>query len=107
MLLLDRGVRTKAAALTTMAAEPKGGTLTWAPLHIEMAEAGDLALVWGEWLAKGSGPDGKPSELTGVYSAVWKRQPDSTWKIVFDNGRPYAPEIIAGLKQRLAAQKTN
>ena len=104
-LLLDRGVRTKAAALAKMASEPKDGTLSWAPLHIEMAAAGDLALVWGEWLARGAGPDGKPSELTGVYSAVWKRQVDQSWKIVFDNGRPYPRETIESLKARLAAQR--
>lgn len=107
VLLLDRGVRTKPAALATMAAEPKGGTLTWAPLHIEMAAAGDLALVWGEWLAKSAGSDGHSRELTGVYSAIWKRQADQSWKIVFDNGRPCAPEMIAQLKQRLAAQKSH
>jgi ketosteroid isomerase-like protein len=68
-----------------------------------MAAAGDLALVWGEWLAKGTGADSQPSELTGVYSAIWKRQADQTWKMVFDNGRPYSRAIIASLKTRLAA----
>jgi ketosteroid isomerase-like protein len=104
-LLLDRGVRTKTAAVAKMATEPKDGTLSWTPLHVEMAAAGDLALVWGEWLANGLGPDGKPSELTGVYSAMWKRQADQSWKIVFDNGRPYPREIIERLKVRLAAQR--
>jgi ketosteroid isomerase-like protein len=103
-LLLDRGVRTKTAAAEKMAREPDGTKLSWAPLHVEMAAAGDLALVWGEWLAQDAGPDGKPSEATGVYSALWKRQPGGGWKIVFDNGRPYSREIIARLKQRLAAR---
>lgn len=104
-LLLDRGVRTKTAAVAKMATEPKDDSLTWSPLHVEMAAAGDLALVWGEWVARSPEPDGKFSELTGVYSAIWKRQPDRSWRIVFDNGRPYPRETIDRLKRELAARK--
>lgn len=102
-LLLDRGVRTKRSAAAKLAAEPKAGALSWNPLHVEVAAAGDLAVVWGEWLATGPRPTGETGELTGVYSAVWKRQPDQSWKIVFDNGRPYPRAVIERLKERLAA----
>lgn len=104
-LLLDRGVRTKTAAAAKMATEPRGGTLTWSPLHVEMAAAGDLALVWGEWCEKSPAADGRALELTGIYSAIWKRQTDLTWKIVFDNGRPYPRETIERIKRQLAARR--
>jgi ketosteroid isomerase-like protein len=101
-LLLDRGVRTRAAAADLMEKEGETKALSWAPFYVDVSAAGDLAYICGEWLFKGPGADGKPSEATGVYSAIWKRQADDSWKFVFDNGRPYPREVIERLKQRLA-----
>ncbi len=102
VLLLDRGVRTRAAAADYMEKEGDTKAISWKPFYADVSTAGDLAYVCGEWLFKGPGADGKPTEAAGVYSAIWKRQADGAWKMVFDNGRPYPRDVIDRLKQRLA-----
>lgn len=50
-----------------------------------LGNAGDVALVSSAWVLKGTGPDGKPLELTGNSAEVVRRQADGTWKFVVDN----------------------
>jgi uncharacterized protein (TIGR02246 family) len=50
-----------------------------------LGNAGDIALVSSEWVLKGTGPDGKPVELTGTSAEVVRRQADGTWKFVVDS----------------------
>ena len=45
----------------------------------------DVALIFSSWSLKGTGPDGKPLELTGQTSDVIRRQADRTWRFVIDN----------------------
>lgn len=108
-LLLDRGVRTRAAAADSMAKEGDSKSTSWSPFLVDVSAAGDLAYVCGEWVAQAIAPDGKPAETTGVYSAIWKRQADSSWKMVFDNGRAFPRASIDRIKARLAevAEKNN
>ena len=47
--------------------------------------AADVALIFSSWSLKGTGPDGKPVELTGQTSDVVRRQTDGTWRFVIDN----------------------
>ena len=54
---------------------------SWAPDSVEVLDSGTLALS--------SGPVFDPSgKRTGTFNSVWRRQPDGTWKIVFDKGCP-------------------
>jgi uncharacterized protein (TIGR02246 family) len=48
-------------------------------------EAGDLALVIGVWSFTGTGPDGKPVNLSSKNADVLRRQPDGGWRFVIDN----------------------
>lgn len=52
-------------------------------------EAGNgLALMNGQWVMKGTGPDGKPFEMTGKSAEVLQKQPDGNWLYLIDN--PFA-----------------
>jgi ketosteroid isomerase-like protein len=48
-------------------------------------EAGDLALLRGEWQLKGTGPDGRSLETAGNDIEVARRQADGTWRFVIDH----------------------
>ena len=48
-------------------------------------EAGDLALVVGEWSFTGTGPHGEPVKLGARNADVLRRQADGSWRFVIDN----------------------
>ena len=48
-------------------------------------QASDLALVITEWSVSGTGPDGKPVNLSANSADVLRRQSDGTWRFVIDN----------------------
>ena len=54
---------------------------SWAPAEVEVLNSGTLGFT--------SGPvfDPKGNRI-GTFNSVWQRQPDGTWKIVFDKGSP-------------------
>jgi ketosteroid isomerase-like protein len=50
----------------------------------KVIEAGDIALVTGDWTLTGKGPDGDV-RLSGTFTDVMHRQSDGTWLFVIDN----------------------
>jgi len=48
-------------------------------------QAGDVALLFGRWTLKGTGPDGSAVELAGQTSDVVRKQSDGSWLFVIDN----------------------
>jgi uncharacterized protein (TIGR02246 family) len=57
------------------------------------AQSGDLALLINDWkLTGGTGPDGKPVEMSGRTTEVVRRQPDGRWIYVIDN--PFGEQIL-------------
>src|SRR4051794_25942719 len=57
-------------------------------LHLEVKrvlEAGDLALVVGEWSFTGTGRHGEPVNLAARNADVLRRQADGSWRFVIDN----------------------
>jgi uncharacterized protein (TIGR02246 family) len=48
-------------------------------------EAGDLALVLGDWSFIGTAPDGEPVKLAAKNADVLRRQADGSWRFVIDN----------------------
>jgi ketosteroid isomerase-like protein len=67
---------------------PKGATLDWTPVLVQVARSGDLGYTIGTYRWKGPGPDGKPATRYGKYCSVWKKQKDGSWKWVVDVGTP-------------------
>ena len=54
---------------------------SWTPADVEVLPSGNLGFT--------SGPvfDPKGNRI-GTFNSVWQRQPDGSWKIVFDKGCP-------------------
>jgi ketosteroid isomerase-like protein len=54
---------------------------SWKPTEVEVLTSGTLGYT--------SGPvfDPKGTRI-GTFNSVWQRQPDGTWKIIFDKGCP-------------------
>jgi hypothetical protein len=59
---------------------PKGKPLVWWPLWAAIARSGDLGFTTGPYTS-----DGKPG---GYYFTVWGKQPDGSWKWLYDGGPP-------------------
>jgi ketosteroid isomerase-like protein len=64
-------------------------SLIWKPLTADIAASGDLGYTLGSFTYK-SPPNSDDSEgaghYTGSYVTIWKKQPDGSWKWVFDSG---------------------
>ncbi|HEY0284294.1 MAG TPA: nuclear transport factor 2 family protein [Vicinamibacterales bacterium] len=54
---------------------------SWAPAEVEVLASGTLGYT--------SGPVHDPEgRRIGTFNSVWQRQPDGSWKVVFDKGCP-------------------
>ena len=59
------------------------GTMTMTTRYV--VEAGDVALLSGDWVLRGTGEDGSPVELSGKSAEVARRQGDGRWLYVADH----------------------
>lgn len=64
--------------------ENKQVKLTWKPDFVEVSKSGDLAYTYGKYLYSFTDSDGIQQKNEGVFHTVWKRQPDNSWKFVWD-----------------------
>jgi ketosteroid isomerase-like protein len=65
---------------------PEGTTLTWTPVHAEMAASGDLGYTYGDYVYTAKNKEGKLVANYGKYTSIWKKQKDGQWKVVVDMG---------------------
>lgn len=56
-------------------------TISWSPLHAEVAMSGELGYSWGNWKFMA-----KDTAYYGNYFTVWKKQSDGNWKVALDGG---------------------
>jgi ketosteroid isomerase-like protein len=58
--------------------------VTWSPRFADASDDGTLGYTYGDyqWVFKNAA--GKPVTSKGVFHTVWKKQPDGTWKFVWD-----------------------
>jgi uncharacterized protein (TIGR02246 family) len=83
-------------AKTMVFLNDKNNHLTWAPVHVDVSESGDLAYSFGNYEFRSVGKDGKPTIEHGKYTTIWKKQNDGHWKVVLDTGNASpAPERTA------------
>lgn len=58
--------------------------LTWAPDFVDVSAAGDLGYTYGKYSVSVTDSLGNKTVNEGIFHTVWKRQPDGTWKFVWD-----------------------
>jgi ketosteroid isomerase-like protein len=63
---------------------PSNATVNWTPDYIEVSECGNLGYTYGKYTWKIRNDKDSTIVYTGVFHTVWKRQPDRTWKYVWD-----------------------
>jgi ketosteroid isomerase-like protein len=56
----------------------------WSPDYIDISQDGTMAYTYGKYHWKMSGKPGEVQEYRGIFHTVWKKQPDGTWKYVWD-----------------------
>lgn len=62
----------------------KTATVKWSPDFVDAAEGGDIGYTYGKYTWQSKDSTGKTTEAHGVFHTVWKRQPDGSWKYVWD-----------------------
>jgi ketosteroid isomerase-like protein len=58
--------------------------LNWTPDFVEVSSSGDLGYTYGRYLMVITDSNGVRKEGKGIFHTVWKKQPDGTWKYVWD-----------------------
>ncbi|MBK7105217.1 MAG: nuclear transport factor 2 family protein [Ignavibacteriae bacterium] len=61
----------------------KNAKVSWKPDFIDVSDCGNLAYSYGNYVWKISN-DNTTSEFRGIYTTIWKRQLDNSWKYVWD-----------------------
>ena len=62
--------------------------LTWRPTAAEVSADGTMAYTIGEYDFYVRGKDSARTASSGRYLTVWRRQADSSWKVLADIGSP-------------------
>ncbi len=68
-----------------------GFSITWTTRKVEVSQSGDLAYSSGTDRISLNTPDGKSVTEENRAVAIWKKQPDGSWKCVLDVMTPAAP----------------
>lgn len=61
--------------------------LSWRPAFVEVAAAGDLGYTTGPYEVRGTRAD-DTAVSHGWFVTIWKKQPDSAWRVALDVGTP-------------------
>lgn len=82
--MMRRAGRVEYAAIAdAMKATLGAGRLDWAP--IASGKSGDLGFTVGKATFTAATPE---DSWRSTYVTIWHRQPDGSWKVLFDTGRP-------------------
>lgn len=60
-------------------------TLNWSPVYGDIAQSGELGYTTGPFLITDNSPAKRPAQH-GMYSSIWKKQADGSWKVLVDLG---------------------
>jgi len=59
-------------------------TVKWSPDFVGASIDGDIGYTYGKYVWSSTDLAGKPITFNGVLHTVWKKQPDGSWKYVWD-----------------------
>ena len=62
----------------------KDAILEWEADFVDVAASGDLGYTYGHYNFEAKDSTGNPIKATGTFHTVWKRQPDGSWRYVWD-----------------------
>ncbi len=69
-----------------------GFSITWVTDHVWVAKSGDLAYATGTDTIRLTSPEGKPVEEHNKAVAVWRKDPDGSWRCAVDIWNAADPE---------------
>ena len=58
--------------------------LNWTPDFVDVSGSCDLGYTYGRYVFVVTDSTGARKEGKGIFHTVWKKQPDGTWKYVWD-----------------------
>lgn len=64
--------------------DPSRVRLDWKPDFVEVSASGDLGYTYGSYTLTIADSTGAAQTQTGIFHTVWKRQPDGSWRFVWD-----------------------
>ena len=59
-------------------------TVNWTPDYIDVSDCGTLGYTYGKYVWRIRDNKGQVKEYAGIFHTVWKKQPDHTWRYVWD-----------------------
>ena len=59
-------------------------TVKWSPDFVQASENGDLGYTYGKYAWSSTDSAGEAITFNGVFHTVWKKQPEGSWKYVWD-----------------------
>jgi ketosteroid isomerase-like protein len=62
----------------------KNATVTWKPDFVDVSKDGTMGYTHGKYIWTVKDSAGKSKDYKGVFHTVWKKQPDGSWKYVWD-----------------------
>ena len=62
----------------------KTAAVDWAPDFVDASEDGTMGYTYGKYSWDFKDSTGKTETYKGIFHTVWKRQPDGSWKYVWD-----------------------
>lgn len=62
----------------------KNASVVWTPDFIEASKDGTMGYTYGKYTWTIQDASGKSTDHHGVFHTVWKKQPDGSWKYIWD-----------------------
>lgn len=59
-------------------------SVTWAPDFVDVSQCETMAYTYGKYLWIKTNLKGDKEESTGYFHTVWEKQPDNSWRYVWD-----------------------